>query len=154
MSASPESGFSTGQVTPNESFPSTPKERFIPKRAMASFENLVALANHQERLKKAKEIVWRDKGEAIVEIDTLQECLAHAISGGFSEFYAIHVYFYFTFHVLTLRIRRSCVQYTRFSQCYTCPNSYSSYPEVGSHLHSEMSILLNLLKHSEITVLP
>ena len=146
---------STRQVAQSGSFPSTPRQRFITKRAKAaSFQDLVALANHQERLKKAKEIVWRDKGEAIVEIDTLQQCLAHAISGGFSEFYAIHVYFYFTFHVFTLRIRCSCVQYTRFSQCYTCPNSYSSYPEVGSHLHSEMSNLLNLLNHPEIIVLP
>lgn len=87
MSASPESGFSTGQVTPNESFPSTPKERFIPKRAMASFENLVALANHQERLKEAKRMVWRDKGQPVVEMETLQECFTHAVSGGFSGFY-------------------------------------------------------------------
>ena len=82
------SGLSTGQVTPNES---TPGEResihFIHKRAMASFENLVALANHQERLKEARKMVWRDKGQPVVEMENLQECLAHAMSGGFSEFY-------------------------------------------------------------------
>lgn len=101
MSASPNSGLSTGQVTPNESLPSTPRERFIPKRAMASFENLVALANHQERLKEAKKMVWRDKGQPVVEMGTLQECLTHAVSGGFSEFtvVTIHVFFYFIFHV-------------------------------------------------------
>jgi hypothetical protein len=87
MSASPDSGLSTGQVTPNESFLSTPKERFIPKHAMASFENLVALANHQERLKEAKKMVWRDKGQPVVEMETLQECFTHAMSGGFSGFY-------------------------------------------------------------------
>lgn len=74
----PNSGLSTGQVTPNESFLST-------KSAMASFENLVALANHQERLKEARKMVWRDRGEPVVEVETLQECFMHAMSGGFSE---------------------------------------------------------------------
>lgn len=86
----PNSGPSTGQMTPNGYFPSTPGEResihFISKRAMASFENLVALANHQERLKEARKMVWRDKGQPVVEMETLRECLAHAMSGGFSEF--------------------------------------------------------------------
>jgi hypothetical protein len=52
---------------------------------MASFENLVALANHQERLLEAKKMVWRDKGQPIVEMETFQDCFMHAISGGFSE---------------------------------------------------------------------
>lgn len=47
----------------------------------------MALANHQERLKEAKKMVWRDKGQPVVEIETLQECFKHAMSGGFSEFY-------------------------------------------------------------------
>jgi len=87
----PKSGLSTGQVTPYDSFPSTPTEteniHFVPKRAMASFENLVALANHQERLKEARKMVWRDKGQPVVELETLQKCLGHAMSGGFSEFF-------------------------------------------------------------------
>ena len=103
MSASPNSGPSTGQVTPNEYFLSAPRERFIHKRAMASFENLVALANHQERLIEAKKMVWRDKGQPIVEMETLQECFTHAISGGFSECRTIHVFFYFIFHALNLK---------------------------------------------------
>lgn len=134
MSASPNSGLSTGQVTPIEFFPSTPRERFIPRRAMTSFENLVALANHQERLKEAKKMVWRDKGQPITEMETLRECFTHAMSGGVSEFYLpfkSSFISYFIFHVLTPRIRHSRVQYTRFSQCYTCPHSYSSYAKVG-----------------------
>jgi hypothetical protein len=58
---------------------------FTPRRAMASFENLVAMANHQERLKEARKMVWRDRGQPVVQIDTLEECLRHAIAGGFSE---------------------------------------------------------------------
>ncbi|KAF8806205.1 hypothetical protein BYT27DRAFT_7243013 [Phlegmacium glaucopus] len=80
----PNSGLSTGQVTPNGPFLSTTENNhFVPKRAMASFENLVALANHQERLKEARKMVWRDKGQPVIELETLQECLRHAMSGGF-----------------------------------------------------------------------
>ncbi|KAH9482253.1 hypothetical protein JR316_0004351 [Psilocybe cubensis] len=78
----------TGSITP-ASMPATPGERsddegfqFTPKRAMASFENLVAMANHQERLKEARKMVWRDRGQPVVELDTLEACLAHAMSGG------------------------------------------------------------------------
>jgi hypothetical protein len=52
---------------------------------MASFDNLVALANHQERLREARKMVWRDRGEPVVELDTLRACLEHAASGGLSE---------------------------------------------------------------------
>lgn len=58
---------------------------FTPRRAMASFENLVAMANHQERLKEARKMVWRDRGQPVVQIDTLEECLRHAMAGGVSE---------------------------------------------------------------------
>jgi len=57
---------------------------FTPRRAMASFENLVAMANHQERLKEARKMVWRDRGQPVVQVDTLQQCLRHAMAGGFS----------------------------------------------------------------------
>jgi len=87
----------TGHLTPasiqSMSAPPTPGERsdqegfyFAPKRAMASFENLVAMANHQERLKEARKMVWRDRGQPVVEVDDLEACLAHAMSGGFSKF--------------------------------------------------------------------
>ena len=61
---------------------------FTPRRAMASFENLVALANHQERLREARRMVWRDKGEPVAELDDLNACLKHAAKGGFREYTA------------------------------------------------------------------
>jgi len=57
---------------------------FTPKRAAVSFENLVALANYQERLKEAKRMVWRDKGQPVVELQDLWKCLEHAGRGGLS----------------------------------------------------------------------
>ncbi|KAJ7625184.1 hypothetical protein B0H17DRAFT_1164420 [Mycena rosella] len=50
---------------------------------MASFENLVALANYQERLKGARKIVWRDRGQPVVDLSTLKDCLEHAATGAF-----------------------------------------------------------------------
>lgn len=63
------------------------------KRAMTSFENLVALANSQETLrhvlanrkqtwKGAKKMVWRDRGEPVVELVDLEECFKWAAKGG------------------------------------------------------------------------
>jgi hypothetical protein len=65
---------------------------FTPRRAMASFENLVALANHQERLREARRMVWRDKGEPVAELDDLNACLKHAAKGGFREYAARFLY--------------------------------------------------------------
>lgn len=59
--------------------------QFTPKRSLPSFENLVALANYEERLKGARKIMWRDRGELPVEIHDLWECLKHATRGGLSE---------------------------------------------------------------------
>ncbi|KAH9939247.1 uncharacterized protein BXZ73DRAFT_99450 [Epithele typhae] len=55
---------------------------FTPRRAMASFENLVVLANYEERIREARKVVWRDRGEKPVEVMDLQECLEHALRGG------------------------------------------------------------------------
>ncbi|KAG9317934.1 hypothetical protein JVU11DRAFT_2167 [Chiua virens] len=55
--------------------------QFTPRRAVASFENLVALANHQERLKEARKIIWRDRGEPAVELTDIWECVEHAGRG-------------------------------------------------------------------------
>jgi hypothetical protein len=60
--------------------------QFAPRRAMASFENLVALANYEERLREARKIVWRDRGEKPVELDNLWECFEHGGRGGLSTF--------------------------------------------------------------------
>lgn len=58
--------------------------QFAPKRAlaMASFDNLVALANYEERLREARKIVWRDRGQKPIELRTLWECLEHGARGG------------------------------------------------------------------------
>ncbi|KAK0450040.1 hypothetical protein EV421DRAFT_1297768 [Armillaria borealis] len=69
--------------TSTDSTPPTPSSGiFATRRAMASFENLVALANHQERLREAGKMVWRVRGEPVVELHDLSGCLKHAITGG------------------------------------------------------------------------
>ena len=55
---------------------------FTPRRAMASFENLVVLANYEEHLREARKVVWRDRGEKPVEVQDLGECVEHACRGG------------------------------------------------------------------------
>ncbi|TBU28745.1 hypothetical protein BD311DRAFT_757898 [Dichomitus squalens] len=55
---------------------------FTPRRAMASFENLVVLANYEEHLREARKVVWRDRGEKPVEVLDLGECVEHACRGG------------------------------------------------------------------------
>jgi len=86
----PNTAQNSGSRTP-VSMPPTPSAEetngilFTPRRAMMSFENLVALANHQERLKEARKMVWRDRGQPVVELDTLRQCWKHAMSGGFRE---------------------------------------------------------------------
>ncbi|KAF7432589.1 hypothetical protein PC9H_004531 [Pleurotus ostreatus] len=60
----------------------TPYLSFTPKRSIASFENLVALANYQERLKDARKMVWRDRGQPVTDLPDLKACLEHAATGG------------------------------------------------------------------------
>ncbi|KAH7107603.1 hypothetical protein BKA62DRAFT_683900 [Auriculariales sp. MPI-PUGE-AT-0066] len=58
-------------------------EASAPQRALKSFDNLVALANDQEALRDAaKKLVWRDRGEPVTHINSLEDCLTHAIKGG------------------------------------------------------------------------
>jgi hypothetical protein len=71
----------SGYATPRSSYNGI---NFTPRRAVASFENLVALANYQERLKEARKMVWRDKGQPVSEVQDLWECLEHAGRGGLS----------------------------------------------------------------------
>jgi hypothetical protein len=69
-----------------------------PRRALQSFDNLVALANYHERIKalresrvvgkqlrEAKKMVWRDRGEPVHELGTVEECVRHAAKGGLSQ---------------------------------------------------------------------
>ncbi|TFY76234.1 hypothetical protein EWM64_g7778 [Hericium alpestre] len=53
-----------------------------PQRAIASFENLVVLANYEEHLREARKMVWRNRGEPAVEIHDLWECVEHGTRGG------------------------------------------------------------------------
>lgn len=59
---------------------------------MASFENLVALANYEERLREARKIVWRDRGERPVECEDYWDCLEHASRGFLSAYSSVLVH--------------------------------------------------------------
>ncbi|KAJ7063088.1 hypothetical protein C8F01DRAFT_1131481 [Mycena amicta] len=78
----PDSPSPTNTSTPGEPLEFSPRHS-TPTTAMASFENLVALANYEERLRQARRILWRDRGQPVVELRTLKDCLEHAASGGF-----------------------------------------------------------------------
>jgi hypothetical protein len=58
--------------------PGLPPRRYT----LASFDNLVVLANYEERLREARKMVWRDRGEPAVEVHGLWECLEHGLRGG------------------------------------------------------------------------
>lgn len=66
--------------------------QFTPRRAMTSFENLVVLANYEERLREARKIVWRDRGEKPIELDDVWECIEHAARGGLREYISCRRY--------------------------------------------------------------
>ncbi|KAF9019287.1 hypothetical protein BDZ89DRAFT_322661 [Hymenopellis radicata] len=100
---------SSSPSVPEDSGASTPSNAmyFTPRRAMASFENLVALANHQERLKEAQKMVWRVRGEPVVELPDLEACLKHASLGGFrSTTLAFNIRATFNLILAFIRIRR------------------------------------------------
>jgi len=63
----------------NTSLPGLPPPR---RYTIASFDNLVVLANYEERLREARKMVWRDRGEPAVEVHDLWECLEHGVRGG------------------------------------------------------------------------
>ncbi|KAJ7229187.1 hypothetical protein GGX14DRAFT_692951 [Mycena pura] len=52
--------------------------RFMESQTMLSFENLIALANNID----ARNLLWRDKRQPVVDLPTLRDCLEHAIAGG------------------------------------------------------------------------
>ncbi|KAI0312802.1 hypothetical protein OF83DRAFT_1066610 [Amylostereum chailletii] len=69
---------------PRPSLSRTPSYlKYAPRRAIASFENLVVLANYDEHLREARRMVWRDRGEPAVEVSDLWECAEHGVRGGF-----------------------------------------------------------------------
>jgi hypothetical protein len=53
---------------------------FTPRRT--SFDNLIVLANYEERLKDARKVVWRDRGEPAIDVHNLRQCLLHGARGG------------------------------------------------------------------------
>ncbi|KAH9029497.1 hypothetical protein EDB85DRAFT_1966271 [Lactarius pseudohatsudake] len=80
-SVPPSSPGAGGQ--PEPSLRDEPPRRPMPRRyTVASFDNLVVLANYEERLREARRMVWRDRGEPAVEVHDLWECLEHGIGGG------------------------------------------------------------------------
>ncbi|KZT06541.1 uncharacterized protein LAESUDRAFT_679565 [Laetiporus sulphureus 93-53] len=81
-SSSSDNADSDAAHQPISRVPSFMQIPFAPKRAVASFENLVVLANYEERLREARRIVWRDRGEKPADLSDLWECLEHAGRGG------------------------------------------------------------------------
>ena len=77
---------------PNEGRQAEPPSRpslseLMPRRyTVSSFDNLVVLANYEERLREARRMVWRDRGEPAVEVHDLWECLEHGTSGALRTF--------------------------------------------------------------------
>ncbi|KAJ7167441.1 hypothetical protein C8R43DRAFT_1121852 [Mycena crocata] len=76
-------------------------------QAVVSFENLVALANYQERIRGARKILWRDKGQPVVDLPTLRDCLEHAVSGGVRAVtLAFNIRASFNLFLVLIRIRK------------------------------------------------
>jgi len=73
----------TYQSAMSETSPASPPGLPPPRRyTIASFDNLVVLANYEEHLREARKMVWRDRGEPAVEVHDVWECLEHGIRGG------------------------------------------------------------------------
>jgi len=68
------------------SLPGLPPPR---RYTIASFDNLVVLANYEEHLREARRMVWRDRGERAVEVHDLWECLEHGVRGGLRTSYLL-----------------------------------------------------------------
>ncbi|KAI9457944.1 hypothetical protein BJY52DRAFT_1373808 [Lactarius psammicola] len=82
-SVPPSSSGAGGQAKPSLRHEPPRLSGSIPRRyTVASFDNLVVLANYEERLREARRMVWRDRGEPAVEVHDLWECLEHGTRGG------------------------------------------------------------------------
>jgi hypothetical protein len=73
-------------MTPSQARPESRRQAsyltFTPRRsAIASFDNLVVLANYEEHLREARRMVWRDRGEPAIDIHDIHECLVHGARG-------------------------------------------------------------------------
>ncbi|KAJ7496788.1 hypothetical protein FB451DRAFT_1208789 [Mycena latifolia] len=84
-----------------------PMDKISRRQQMVSFENLVALANYQERIKDARKVLWRDKGQPVADLPTLRDCLEHAAMGGLrSATLAFNIRACLNLFLALLRIRR------------------------------------------------
>jgi hypothetical protein len=84
-------------MTPSHARPESRRQSsyltFTPRRsAIASFDNLVVLANYEEHLLEARKMVWRDRGEPAVDIHDIYECLVHGARGALRAFSSLPVY--------------------------------------------------------------
>src|ERR1700761_4610690 len=70
--------------------------RFMESQTMLSFENLIALANNID----ARNLLWRDKRQPVVDLPTLRDCLKHAIAGGTSAYRHRSLHYIFHFYYL------------------------------------------------------
>ncbi|KAJ7691575.1 hypothetical protein B0H17DRAFT_934866 [Mycena rosella] len=87
--------------------PADEPTEFSRSQPMVSFENLVALANYQERIKDARNIVWRDKGQPVADLPTVRRCLEHAAIGGFrSAALAFNIRASFNLFLALIKLRR------------------------------------------------
>jgi hypothetical protein len=78
-------------MTPSHVRPETRRQSsylsFTPRRsAIASFDNLVVLANYEDHLREARKMVWRDRGESAIDIYDIRECLIHGARGALRAF--------------------------------------------------------------------
>lgn len=78
-------------MTPSHARPESRRQSsyltFTPRRStIASFDNLVVLANYEEHLREARKIIWRDRGEPAVDIHDIYECLVHGARGALRAF--------------------------------------------------------------------
>jgi hypothetical protein len=81
--ASPSSPNPDKRRKPSLRRPGLPPRRYT----LASFDNLIVLANYEERLREARKMVWRDRGEPAVDVHDLWECLEHGLRGGLRASY-------------------------------------------------------------------
>ena len=79
-------------MTPPQARPESRRQSsyltFTPRRsAIASFDNLVVLANYEEHLREARKIIWRDRGEPAIDIHDIHECLVHGARGALRAYF-------------------------------------------------------------------
>jgi hypothetical protein len=107
--------------------------------ARASFDNLVVLANYEERLREARKMVWRDRGEPAVEVHDLWECFEHGVRGGLRT--SQPLFPGLEGRRVLFRSRDSCLYDSLWRQSHpligTCPGC-----PAGAQVRSGMSVII------------